>query len=33
VDPAERQALEDEYRRQRERLISERDKKIDSLTG
>jgi hypothetical protein len=33
VDPAERQALEDEYRRQRERLISERDGKIDSLTG
>ena len=29
-DPAERQAREDEYRRDRERLSSERDRKIES---
>jgi hypothetical protein len=33
VDPAERQALEDAYRRERERLTSERDAKIDRLTA
>jgi hypothetical protein len=33
VDPAERQALEDTYRRERERLTSERDAKIDRLTA
>ena len=30
-DPAERDALEQEYRRDRERLISERDAKIEKI--
>ena len=32
-DPAERAAREDEYRRDRERLSSERDSKIDKVRG
>jgi LPS O-antigen subunit length determinant protein (WzzB/FepE family) len=31
VDPAERDALEDSYRRERERLIAERDAKIERI--
>jgi len=32
-DPVERQALEDDYRRERERLASERDAKIAAVTS
>jgi hypothetical protein len=31
VDPAEREAVEQNYRRERERLTSDRDNKIDKL--
>ena len=31
VDPAEREAREDEYRRDRERLSTERDQKIEKI--
>ena len=31
LDPAEREALEQEYRRDRERLTSERDNKIEKI--
>ena len=31
VDPAEREALDAEYRRDRERLVSERDAKIEKI--
>ena len=31
LDPAAREALEEEYRRDRERLASERDRKIEEL--
>ncbi|HXH07800.1 MAG TPA: hypothetical protein VNI83_14545 [Vicinamibacterales bacterium] len=31
LDPAEREALEEAYRRERERLIAERDAKIEQL--
>lgn len=33
ADPAERATLDDEYRRDRERLTSERDLKIEKLRG
>lgn len=31
VDPAEREALEAQYRRERERLVAERDQKIERI--
>ena len=33
VDPAEREAREQQYRRDRERLTSERDAKVDRIRG
>ena len=33
VDPAERETREEEYRRDRERLTSERDHKIEKIRG
>ena len=33
VDPAEREAREEEYRRDRDRLTSERDHKIEKIRG
>ena len=33
VDPAEREAREEEYRRDRDRLLTERDHKIEKIRG